>query len=170
MAMFTKRRPLGEAGTAKSGGFGRTLGIILGVALIAILVMSCFTRVPTGNTGIVTTFGKVENYTLDAGMHFKLPWQKIVKMDNRVQKQSIDLMCFSSDIQEVSMTYTINYQISKADAMTIYSTIGINYYETVVIPCITESVKTVTARYTAERSASIADASSLRIPTSSSAV
>lgn len=64
MAMFTKRRPLGEAGTAKSGGFGRTLGIILGVALIAILVMSCFTRVPTGNTGIVTTFGKVENYTL----------------------------------------------------------------------------------------------------------
>ena len=150
MAMFTKRRPLGEAGTAKSGGFGRTLGIILGVALIAILVMSCFTRVPTGNTGIVTTFGKVENYTLDAGMHFKLPWQKIVKMDNRVQKQSIDLMCFSSDIQEVSMTYTINYQISKADAMTIYSTIGINYYETVVIPCITESVKTVTARYTAE--------------------
>ena len=150
MAMFTKRRPLGEAGTAKSGGFGRTLGIILGVALIAILVMSSFTRVPTGNTGIVTTFGKVENYTLDAGMHFKLPWQKIVKMDNRVQKQSIDLMCFSSDIQEVSMTYTINYQISKADAMTIYSTIGINYYETVVIPCITESVKTVTARYTAE--------------------
>ena len=150
MAMFTKRRPLGEAGTAKSGGFGRTLGIILGVALIAILVMSCFTRVPTGNTGIVTTFGKVENYTLDAGMHFKLPWQKIVKMDNRVQKQSIDLMCFSSDIQEVSMTYTINYQISKADAMTIYSAIGINYYETVVIPCITESVKTVTARYTAE--------------------
>lgn len=65
-------------------------------------------------------------------------------------RQSIDLMCFSSDIQEVSMTYTINYQISKADAMTIYSTIGINYYETVVIPCITESVKTVTARYTAE--------------------
>ena len=60
-------------------------------------------------------------------------------------RQSIDLMCFSSDIQEVSMTYTINYQISKADAMTIYSTIGINYYETVVIPCITESVKTVTA-------------------------
>lgn len=150
MAMFTKRRPLGETGTAKSGGTGRTLGIILGIVIIAILVMSCFTRVPTGNTGIVTTFGKVENYTLDAGMHLKLPWQKIVKMDNRVQKQSIDLMCFSSDIQEVSMTYTINYQISKADAMTIYSTIGINYYETVVIPCITESVKTVTARYTAE--------------------
>ena len=125
MAMFTKRRPLGETGTAKSGGTGRTLGIILGIVIIAILVMSCFTRVPTGNTGIVTTFGKVENYTLDAGMHLKLPWQKIVKMDNRVQKQSIDLMCFSSDIQEVSMTYTINYQISKADAMTIYSTIGI---------------------------------------------
>lgn len=89
MAMFTKRRPLGETVTAKSGGTGRTLGIILGIVIIAILVMSCFTRVPTGNTGIVTTFGKVENYTLDAGMHLKLPWQKIVKMDNRVQKQRL---------------------------------------------------------------------------------
>lgn len=150
MALFTKKRSAGAVGAERPSASGKVLGIVIIVVLAAVLVMSCFTKVPTGNTGIVTTFGKVENYTLDAGIHFKLPWQKIVKMDNRVQKQSIDLMCFSSDIQEVSMTYTINYQISKADAMTIYSSIGIYYYDTVVIPCITESVKTVTARYTAE--------------------
>ena len=48
------------------------------------------------------------------------------------------------------MTYTVNYQISKQDAMTIYKTIGIGYYDTVIAPCITESVKIVTAQYTAE--------------------
>ena len=42
-------------------------------------------------------------------------------------RQSIDLMCFSSDIQEVSMTYTINYQISKVAASLTESLIKYTY-------------------------------------------
>ena len=120
---------------------------VLGVAVIA---LSCYVSVPTGHTGVVTTFGSVEDYTLEAGMHFKLPWQEVIKMDNRVQKNTQDLSCFSSDIQEVSMTYTVNYQISKLDAMTIYKTIGTGYFDTVIAPFITESGKIVTAKYSAE--------------------
>ena len=120
---------------------------LIGVLLIA---ASCYTSIPTGHTGVVTTFGNVENYTLEAGIHFKLPWQDTIKMDNRVQKHTQDLSCFSSDIQEVNMTYTVNYQISKQDAMTIYKTIGTNYFETVISPCISEAVKIVTAKYSAE--------------------
>ena len=120
---------------------------LIGVLLIA---ASCYTSIPTGHTGVVTTFGNVENYTLEAGIHFKLPWQNTIKMDNRVQKHTQDLSCFSSDIQEVNMTYTVNYQISKQDAMTIYKTIGTNYFETVISPCISEAVKIVTAKYSAE--------------------
>lgn len=117
-------------------------GILFGVSFIG--------TVPTGYTGILTTFGKVENVTLDAGLNFKAPWQKIITMDNRVQKQTVELACFSSDIQEVSMVYTVNFQISSVDAMTIYKTIGTNYYDNVVIPNITEAVKTNVAQYTAE--------------------
>ena len=120
---------------------------LIGVLLIA---ASCYTSIPTGHTGVVTTFGNVENYTLEAGIHFKLLWQDTIKMDNRVQKHTQDLSCFSSDIQEVNMTYTVNYQISKQDAMTIYKTIGTNYFETVISPCISEAVKIVTAKYSAE--------------------
>ncbi len=123
---------------------------ILSVVGVFIMVGACYVSVPTGHTGVVTTFGKVEDFTLEAGVHFKLPWQEVVKMDNRVQKQTLDMQCFSSDIQEVSMTYTVNYQISKQDAMTIYKTIGTDYYNTVIAPCITESVKIVTAKYNAE--------------------
>ena len=112
--------------------------------------LSCVVTVPTGHTGVVTTFGHVENYTLDAGVHMVKPWQQVVKMDNRVQKQTVRLACFSSDIQEVNMSYTINYQIRKADAMTLYSTVGVSYYDTVVAPNIAEAVKVATARYTAE--------------------
>ena len=123
---------------------------LLAVFGLCIILLACYVSVPTGHTGVVTTFGRVENFTLEAGVHFKLPWQEVVKMDNRVQKSTLDLSCFSSDIQEVSMTYTVNYQISKQDAMTIYKTIGTDYYNTVIAPCITESVKIVTARYNAE--------------------
>lgn len=116
----------------------------------AMFAISFLGSVPTGYTGILTTFGKVENVTLEAGLNTKAPWQKIVIMDNRVQKKSIDMSCFSSDIQEVTMTYTVNYQISSADAMTIYRTIGTDYYNNVIVPNITEAVKTSVAKYTAE--------------------
>lgn len=123
------------------------LGIVLGVVLVAV---SCVASVPTGHTGIVTTFGHVEDYTLEAGIHFKLPWQNVVNMDNRNQKSTVDMNCFSSDIQEVSVTYTINYQIQKSNAQTIYKTIGTQYFSTVIAPRIQEAVKSVIAKYNAE--------------------
>ena len=129
-------------------------GRIIIVALVAVIALifaiSCFSFVPTGHTGVVTLFGKVENYTLDSGIHFKNPFARVIKMDNRIQKESVELSCFSSDIQEVEVVFTLNYQISKEYAMNIYKTIGKNYFDTAVSPIITESVKTVAARYTAE--------------------
>ena len=117
---------------------------------VLIVIISCTTQVPTGHTGVVTTFGKVSNYTLDSGIHVKAPWQKVVKMDNRIQRATESLSCFSSDIQEVSMLYTLNYQISQKDAMTIYRTIGSDYYNTIIVPTVQEAVKVCTAKYTAE--------------------
>lgn len=71
-------------------------------------------------------------------------------MDNRIQKHTVTMSAFSKDIQETTVTYTINYQISKDDAMTIYRTIGKEYFNTVISPNISEAVKTATAHYTAE--------------------
>lgn len=121
-----------------------------GVVLAVLICLLCIVKVPTGHTGVIVTFGKVENRTLDSGMHFKAPWQSVIRMDNRIQKQTVDLSAFSKDIQEVKMVYTVNYQISKNEAMTIYSTIGKEYYSTVISPSVMEAVKTVSAKYTAE--------------------
>ena len=117
---------------------------------VLLALVSCVRTVPTGHTGIVTTFGKVEDVTYEAGVHFCAPWQEVVNMDNRNQKASVPLSCFSSDIQEVSVTYTINYQISKSNAQTIYKEIGIGYYDVIIAPRIQEAVKSEFAKYTAE--------------------
>lgn len=121
------------------------------LALAAIIILiSCIKTVPTGNTGIATTFGRVEDYTYEAGIHFTAPWVKVVNMDNRTQKQTIDMGAFSSDIQEVQVSYTINYQIDKSNAQMIYKTIGKNYYDIIVLPKTYEAVKAVIAKYNAE--------------------
>lgn len=117
---------------------------------VVFVVLSTVKTVPTGHTGVVVSFGKVKDYTYEAGVHFDAPWIKVVNMDNRTQKETIDLMCFSSDIQEVSVTYTLNYQINKENAQNIYRTIGTNYFELVVSPKISEAVKDVFAKYNAE--------------------
>lgn len=117
---------------------------------LVICLIGFIKTVPTGSTGIVTTFGRIENITLDAGIHFMVPWKKVVNMDNRTQKQSIEMPCFSSDIQEVNVIYTVNYQINKANAQEIYRTIGKDYFDTIVMPKALEAVKSVFAKYTAE--------------------
>jgi regulator of protease activity HflC (stomatin/prohibitin superfamily) len=123
------------------------VGIILGLLLT---FFGCITSVDTGHVGIVKTFGKVEDYTFDSGFHLKAPWHSVTPINNQVQKTTIELPCFSSDIQEVNTTYTVNYQISKGNAQNLYRDIGVNYLETVVNPTIQETVKTIIARYTAE--------------------
>ena len=115
-----------------------------------VLLSGMFATVPTGHTGILTTFGRVEDVTLEAGLHFKSPVQKVVAMDNRTQKSVVELSCFSSDIQEVKVRYSINYQIQKSDAQTLYKNIGENYYEVVMAPRIEVAVRSVMAKYTAE--------------------
>ncbi len=142
--------PIYNAKPVKKSKKGKIFIIIPIVLLLVVIALSSITAIPTGHTGVVTTFGSVEDYTYDSGVHLKFPWQKVVMMDNRIQKETVDLSCFSSDIQEVSMTYTLNYQINKANAQNIYKNIGIDYYDTVIVPCITEVTKVVTARYSAE--------------------
>ena len=119
--------------------------------LSAILAaLSSAAAVEAGHTGIITTFGRVADKTLDSGFHIKAPWQKIVQMNNRVQRSTVSLECFSSDIQKVSALYTVNYRIDKSNAQKLYKTVGESYYDTVIAPELSESVKTVIAKYTAE--------------------
>ena len=136
----------------------KATAVIPGALAAVLIVISCVSFVPTGYTGIVTTFGKVENGTKDAGVVVKAPWQSIVKMDNRVQEVSIDLSAFSSDIQEVATSVTVGYRINQANAMTIYKEVGRKYEDVLILPRVPEVVKAVVAHYDASSLISNRDA------------
>ena len=123
-------------------------GIVIVVALIAFV--TCTATVETGYTGIVTTFGKVEDVTLEAGLHFKSPFQRIIAMDNREQKTSFTTEAFSSDIQQVDITGSINYAINKSTAMNLFKEVGTDYFNKLVYPRMLEITKGVFSKYSAE--------------------
>lgn len=125
----------------------RIAGIVLAIILV---ILSCISYVPTGYTGIITTFGKVHANTLDAGINFHAPWDNVITMDNREQRATFQLEAFSKDIQQVDIQGSINYNIDKATAMNLYKDVGIEYVTILVAPRIQEDVKIVIARYTAE--------------------
>lgn len=130
--------------------WGHMIGSFVALIVALILAFSMIKTVPTGYTGILTTFGKVEPNTVSAGVHVIAPWQKIVKLDNRTQKVSVETDTFSKDIQQVKVSLAVNFCIDQATAQELYKTVGVNYYESVVLPRILENVKAVVAEYSAE--------------------
>lgn len=124
-----------------------TVATILATILV---ILSCVSYVPTGHTGIITTFGKVHDETSEEGLAIHAPWENIIKMDNREQRVAFTLQAFSKDIQQVDIQGSINININKAVAMILYREVGTDYVNIFVTPRIQEDVKIVIAQYTAE--------------------
>ena len=125
------------------------LGIV--VVIAAVIVGLSVSVVPVGHTGIMLTMGRVQDTPLDEGVNFKIPFvQRIVTMDNRIQKMEISTEAFSRDIQTVSATLAVNYKVAKAQTFSLYKNVGINFESILVVPATHESLKSVSAQYTAE--------------------
>lgn len=124
--------------------------VIIVAVIVALISLAPYTVVPTGHTGIVTTLGRVENYTLSEGFHLKNPLQQVYMMDNRTQKATLTLQAFSSDIQQVDVVCSVNYEVNRGTAQDLYKNVGIDYYNKVMENRIQESVKSVFTKYTAE--------------------
>jgi len=136
--------------------FGAFIAIICVIALgilgldVVEPTYGFFGKVPAGHVGIVTTFGKVSDEVLDEGFHVKGPFAKITRMDVRTQVEHGVYEAFSSDIQQVQVGLTVNFNVNKDTAMNLFRDVGTNYVESVVLPRVKENTKVVMSHYTAE--------------------
>lgn len=140
--------------------------IVLGAVLLGVLAVVGFfsmTTVPAGHTGVVSTFGRVEDYVLDEGFHMKSPVQVVINMDNRTQEKTMLLQAFSSDIQQVDVECSINYSVDRATCQNLYKNIGKDYYSIVMEPRIMENLKGVFTKYSAETLVSVREELSVRV-------
>ena len=125
--------------------------IVIGVLFVISLFAKCFTTVPTGFIGIKTRFGKASENTIQEGLNLKVPViENIVLIDCRTQKSEVNCGTASKDLQEVSLNVVINYNVNRDNAYDLFRNVGTNYEGIIINPAILESVKSVTAQYTAE--------------------
>lgn len=120
-------------------------------ALLIILLINCFTTVDTGYVGIKTRFGKVQDTTIQEGFNFKVPFiEKIVKMDCKTKKIENSSESSTKDLQVANISVALNYNVQKQNANKLYKEVGTDYESIIITPAILESIKSVTAQYTAE--------------------
>ena len=127
------------ASTREGGPIAVGVGALL--VSIVLVVVSCISSVPTGHTGILTTFGAVSENVLPNGVNFHAPWQNVVTMSNKEQTFTEKNVAFSKDLQEVTYTYTVKYSLNANSAPTIYKTVGADYFKILIKPQVNNAVK-----------------------------
>ena len=123
--------------------------IILVLALITLF--NSFKTIPTGFVGVKTQFGKVQDDVLQEGLNGKIPYiEKIVLIDCKTKKTEVTSESSTKDMQTVSVTIAVNYNVGKETANRLYKEVGLDYENIILSPAILESIKSVMAQYTAE--------------------
>lgn len=130
----------------------RIIGCGVGALLAGGILLSTFTVVSAGHTGVVSTFGQVSEDVLQEGFHFKAPWQRVTKMDNRIVKLEVSTEAFSSDLQTVSVNLAVNYRVDTSMSYSIVKNVGTQYEDVMITPAVNEVMKSIMAQYTAEQS------------------
>lgn len=125
--------------------------IVLVILLIA--SKSMVVIVDSGHVGVVRTLGAVQPAGLNEGFHFKKPFvDQVEQIDIRLTYVNAKAQAASKDLQTVTAELSTQYSLNGALAPQIFQRIGGSekVAAAIVAPAIQESIKSVTAKFTAE--------------------
>lgn len=125
------------------------IGTILGVGII--IFLCSISIIKTGEIGIVSRFGAVQDRVLTAGVNFHIPFVESVKKINcKTQKLDNENESASKDLQTVNTKVSINYSVNSTKAPDLFRVVGTDYEAVIITPILTDTIKSVIAEYTAE--------------------
>lgn len=127
--------------------------VIAGIILLFVLItaFSSVITVASGTVGVVSVFGAVRDEPLYEGLHTVIPFvTSVSKINTKTQKVEAICAAASKDLQTISTTIVVNYHVVDSNAPVLYRTVGYGYQDIIIVPAIQESVKAVTAQYSAE--------------------
>jgi len=144
---------------------GKIIGHVVLAILGLIIFFGSFGSISAGEIGIRTQFGKVIGI-VNQGLYFKIPMiQDVQVLETRTRTINYDkngkegdstdsssLMGASKDLQDVSIGVMVNYKLDAQKAENIFNQYKTNenFESNVIEPIVRETVKTVSAQYTAE--------------------
>ena len=119
------------------------------------VVSSSAATVESGHVGIIKTFGAVKLDTpLNEGLNWVTPFiDSVYQMDTKMRAKHDRSMASSADLQIVTTEVSVQFYLIADLAPKMYQQIGtLEMIESSIIgPAIQESVKSVTAKYSAEK-------------------
>lgn len=125
----------------------RALGTVM---IIGGVLFSTVTLVPAGYRGILLRFGAVAG-TLGEGFNVIVPGvNSVVLMEVRTQKEDSNATAASRDLQTVTTSLALNYRLDPMKVDQVFRNVGTEYVSRIIDPAVQESIKVVTAQYTAE--------------------
>lgn len=127
--------------------------IILSIGILAsiVILFNTIVFVKTGEIGVVTQFGAVQERVMKAGINFKVPFiQGVKKMNCKVQEMSTKNESSTKDLQDIAIEVSINYCVNVGQANELYKNVGKDYKDIILTPILADTIKTASAEYTAE--------------------
>jgi regulator of protease activity HflC (stomatin/prohibitin superfamily) len=108
---------------------------------------SVIRKVGTGEVGVPSLFGEVQNKTLESGLNFVNPLDEVTMFDIKTQNYTMSashdegdkegddaIRVLTADGLEVIIDLTVLYRISPAQAPTILKQIGADYKDKIIRP------------------------------------
>jgi len=134
-------------------GLATIISIVI-TAIAFMLLLASFVVIDAGYVGVVKRLGAVQPDFLPEGFHIKTPFIEIVEeFDVRLSKVETEAGASSRDLQVVRTEIAVQYSMTPELMPLTLQKIGTRgvVERTLIAPSIMESVKAITALYTAEQ-------------------
>ena len=128
---------------------GRSVGIVLLLAIVAATASCGFRTIDTGHVGVTTLFGKLTGEQLAEGLHLVNPLKRVAQMSVRTQEIKEHADVPSSEGLIIGLETSLLYRLEPERAGEVFQKIGPRYLEIVVQPNLRSVIRAVTAAHTA---------------------
>ena len=106
----------------------KIIGSVIAIVLILVLAITNLTIIPTGYTGVKTSFGQVQETEIKSGqLNFTIPFvQSIAKVNNKQQDKKIESQIWGETNDKTPIyaaDLTVTYQIQPEKSVWIYTNV-----------------------------------------------
>lgn len=124
--------------------------VALAILIPLILSLSGVEVIEPGSSGVKKTLGKVEEKELAPGFYLYNPFtSSITEMDNKTQKGQGETEVYTKDVQQVAVSYVINYNLRPNASVYIYTQVGPDYESIVIDPVVNGILKNTIGKWDA---------------------
>ncbi|AFZ35949.1 SPFH domain, Band 7 family protein [Stanieria cyanosphaera PCC 7437] len=131
----------------------RTIGLLVGIiaafATIYQLIFRFLIIIPAGTVGVVETFGKVSEQTLNPGVNWITPFSNVVEYSTRLKDIKETVNTTSSEGLNLDIDVSLQYRLEPQKAVLIYNNIGIKEEE-ILISRFRSIIRQITASHEAK--------------------